>query len=248
MKTARLRSLSLILFSITLSIVPAGCSSSDSEEEIVFRKLPLPEIWIPDDYPENTDRWFIDFDDAALMQAMPVMRISLEIDMDFKARTIRYIRKYYNGLRISFCTEPPEGGSSPPPGYGLPLFQLGQTPYNTIAVMNGVDTSVLGRALLDTYSNGFVENNSGFYSPTGHKLGVFIDMFAKYTPASGDFDGCAKWLASLIAHEIGHSLGMRHDNTCSNIMNVTCAFGNYEPAFTPGQYLYLQAVLPGPGR
>ncbi|TET36590.1 MAG: hypothetical protein E3J72_08370 [Planctomycetota bacterium] len=245
-KTKNRKAPSFILPVIAAALILiTGCDSGKATTTYVVIRPPVTDEWLNAGYINGTDKWHVDFDNAALLDALPKMGIAPEYAEEFKATTLRYIREFYVGLRISFSDAPLENGSTPPPGRSIRAEQLGPNPYNTIAVYDGDEPYYLGRAYLDLFQNSHIENNSGSrYTP----LGVFIDRYACYAPRPGDIDVCAKWLAELCAHEIAHSLGLMHDNSCPNIMSIAHSYGDHEPFFTPRHYVFLMNVLPGPGR
>ncbi|MHC4663177.1 MAG: hypothetical protein ACYS8W_16065 [Planctomycetota bacterium] len=233
----------LLLFTFTF-----GCDGPDTRI-VVVAQTSEPDTWQSTGYVPATDMWHVDFDDAVLINALARMNFATCRSEEFKTKLVGYLRQFFYGLNISFSSEPPPNGTTPTPGWPEYFTGIGANPYNTIAVCKGDCGFYLGVALYDPYSNGFFENNSGYYlSGIEWKLGVFIDVYAQFAYLLGDFDDRAKWLAMICAHEIGHSIGLGHDDSCANIMSSVCYLGGYTPAFTASHVEHMKTILPGPGR
>ncbi|TET36588.1 MAG: matrixin family metalloprotease [Planctomycetota bacterium] len=251
MLNRRLPGLTPVLLLVFLTLIPpiTGCGGSGTTTTVILRAPEVPDEWLPDGYLDGTDKWHIDFDNEALYQAMDTMGFPPDRADEFKSKTVKYVRKFFYGQCISFDLVPPEDGSTPAPGWSDYAVGIGVNPYNTIAVWNGETTYVIGRAYRDNEGNARVENNSGTWMEDGEcKLGVFIDAFAQGIPYEWGFDECAKWVGMICAHEIGHSLGLRHINTYGNIMSTYFEMALLNPAFVSEHWNYLLETLPGPGR
>ncbi|TET35326.1 MAG: matrixin family metalloprotease [Planctomycetota bacterium] len=193
-------------------------------------------------YRAGTDKWHVDFEEAALQEALQKQGMSSDSAGELKSRTIAHLERIYSGLAVSFSTEPYSGGSAPPPSQQMHATQLGPKPYNVMAIRGG-GSGPAGLAMLDmTGNNGNAENNSG------SMMGVYILVLAQWN-FGGDVDFFAENLASTAAHEIGHSLGMDHNPESGFIMSSTVTGGTGgQLAFHSRDIEYMQNTLPGPGR
>ncbi|MHC4662745.1 MAG: matrixin family metalloprotease [Planctomycetota bacterium] len=199
------------------------------------------------DYVPGTDKWHVEFDQGALSQACQTANLSGQ-ESEVMSAALSQLGQAYGELQISFSTDPLSGGSTPPPGQTVPVAQLGPNPYNVMKVWSG-NTGASGLSIIDSSgSNGMIENDSGNSGMSGSQLGVFINVIADvYQSAHGDVNKFGGLIAITLAHEIGHSLGLGHDDASSNIMNsmigpsTSCVFSSQDTS-------ELQSLLPGPGR
>lgn len=193
------------------------------------------------EYVPGTDKWHVNFDEAALQQAIQSIGLS-ESTSEIKTMTINVVCQCYSGLSISFSTEPVADGSAPPEGSSRQASQLLPKPYNVMAVHGGSNGGAIGMSQSDmSGQNAMVENNSG------QALGVFVLQLAN-AHWTGGADVFTRNLASTIAHEIGHSLGLSHCPASGYIMSGVLAATGEELDFHPNSRAALEQVLPGPNR
>jgi len=234
---------------LLLATLLPGCGGSESGQKVIV--LELREVTgqtLPNGFVLGTDKWHIDFDNGALAAALAQQGFSSGQAEEFKSKTLEHLKTYFFGIRISFSSKPPEIGSTAKPGDRQGAATLGENPYNVISVCNGgPDSKYAGYALYDFADNARVENNSG--KAWGYqKLGVFIDVISRCMWMRGSLDYFAKNTALMLAHEIGHSLGLSHYDSDPNIMHSQCVIGTSNPAFIETHCLQLLVSLPGPGR
>jgi hypothetical protein len=166
---------------------------------------------------------------------------------DVKAAIMAYVRQYYTGLKVSFSTDPVPGGSTPAENTSISYSSLGPNPYNVLQVWDDHGSST-GCAIGDSGgTNAKLENNAGPGPPSS--LGAFIVTFANVykLTAPGDIDKFSKYFAHCIAHEVGHSIGLYHNDDGNHIMN-TLINPTGEPSFRAEDITFMQSILPGPGR
>ncbi|MHC4662334.1 MAG: matrixin family metalloprotease [Planctomycetota bacterium] len=242
----------LIAFSlaVALTLSAGGCKKKKDDP---FIPLPWGGGGNYGDYAAGTDKWFLDYDNAAFYSALTVAGIPAGDAANVKTAIMDYLNSYFTGVQISFAETPLPDGETPAPGDLAIWYSLPSHSYNTMAIRNlGIIGAVTGRSIRDISTlNEYLENDSAQASFSGEELGIFIDAYAEVfaSSAMSGIDRFSRFLASLIAHEIGHSLGLDHNDDTTNIMNTSTTLS---PALMPSlaaeDVTFLMSVLPGPGR
>ena len=149
----------------------------------------------------------------------------------------------FGGAPVSFQRTPPGFGRMPSIP-GRPESVVDRVDHNMIAVRNvghispGYEESgTTGRASAEDARNVTIENNSGISDASGNPLGAYADALVYWWNRSSvpqsrrTLDNFMEELAALVAHEVGHSLGLDHLDDAplapatDNIMAATTTIG-----------------------
>jgi hypothetical protein len=240
----------LSALALAAALLSAGCKK---EKSAPFVPQPWGEGGNYGDYAAGADKWFLDYDDAAFDAALVVAGIPSANAAEVKAAVMDYLNSYFVAVEISFAETPLPNGSTPAPGSAALWWTVCAHNFNTMAIRGlAGNGSVTGRAIRDpSTTNENIENDSAQSIYSGDELGIFVDRYAEIFAAgtTSGIDEFARFLASLIAHEVGHSLGLGHNDSSVNIMNTSTTLNPaLLPAFAPEDITHLQNALPGPGR
>ena len=168
--------------------------------------------------------WVIDFSAYGGEVAATLAELDLE-PTEIELRTLDELRLIFAGLPITF-----EQGSA-----------MGSRTKSSICVRHGTDSRI-GRGILN-YENTLPTHDGG--EPDGSPHGAFIDrvatiykaQIAGVTSESTRLDAFAKLLAVVLAHEIGHGVGLEHSDRDWGPGDVMKAF----PQFDRNQYYYFSS-------
>jgi hypothetical protein len=189
---------------------------------------------------------------------------------------LRSLRTFFADLPVEFPLDPPAGRLRPADGSWMAGTPTG---YSAIAIAAGPQPGLLGLALLDGVANENHEGNRGPYGVHPDQVvGIFnashdntrlphapVDasdvaaleslVYGGGTAGGRTFeirriaDGLGRTIAVIVAHEIGHSLGLPHQNSPGSIMSSQIGVSPSIPyAFTPEHLAQLRGALPGVGR
>ncbi|MHC4660920.1 MAG: matrixin family metalloprotease [Planctomycetota bacterium] len=247
--------LCIILLSIMVGALIAGCGGKDgSSSRAVTPGYGTSGSGDYGTYVAGTDRWHIHFTDSALTKGLEIVGLSPDDANDVKRKTIENLNLFFSGVSISFSTKAPDGYVAPDSGVTTNVSNLGSSPYNVIELWDAGGTeNSCGRAFTDMSGfNEMVENDSGYSTILNQQMGIFMDRFAEIAEMWGSktLEDFTRYLGIITAHEIGHSLGLRHNDDSLNIMQSSFPF---DPAvkdifFAPEDITWLKGVMPGPGR
>jgi len=194
---------------------------------------------VPDD-PRVLEVWSIDLDTYGAEVAVTLTELDLD-RIELERETLRYLRDYFDGLPIVF-----EVGVA----WGDPLK-------SSVCIRHGSGSN-FGRGFLDE-DNTEADHNCG--EPDGTEHGVFINRLAQiFEPFSeaeqltghDRVDLFARLLSMVIAHEVGHGIGLTHseqDFGVGDIMKETPVFGAHVDYFfsEPARATLATNLLFGPG-
>ena len=129
---------------------------------------------------------------------------------------------------------------------------------NTTVTGGGDEYGVFVNRLVTT-ANAVYANRDLPRAPVGPEDLIALDAILHDLPSPGGrykalkriIDGFGRTLATVCAHEIGHSVGFEHTYPAvsGSIMNSVASLGpTATPAFLPARIDLLRGTLPGPGR
>ncbi|TET37205.1 MAG: hypothetical protein E3J72_06505 [Planctomycetota bacterium] len=99
-----------LMASLLLPALIAGCDNDKDRKKKLYLCLALSQAGTgtctDPGYVSGTDRWYVSFDNVALLDAFATLGLPADNAGEFKEKCLYYMRQFYNGVPISFSTEP----------------------------------------------------------------------------------------------------------------------------------------------
>jgi hypothetical protein len=238
--------------------------------------------WINVDYDPGADadsNGFSDLSDALQTANNNVGTVGFPGQLDQgMAYLLSYLSQMYRnnpdgsrstaGAPVSFQRTAPKFGAAPTVP-GRPEAAGTLVDYNHMAVRNVAyispgyeESGTTGRASSESRENTTLENNSAISDVSGNPLGIFADALVYWWNRSSvptsrrTLDNLMEEFAALVAHEVGHSLGLTHIDDAplapatENIMAATTVIGTGSNvyAFDEPNWRAMLGWLPGTTR